>query len=487
MKNLPLLAIALLLILAPLSCINDTPTPAPEPEPCTDCPPPDDDPGDDDPGGNDPGGDDPGGDNPGGNDPGGDDPGGDDPGGDDPGGDNPGGNDPGGDDPGGDDPGGDDPGGDDPGEPQPLGDVSAIIETLGNPLRERYADNTQWVFARNVWDMHAFAGKIYFGGGNSNNEPPAVNAGPADLWALDPATRQFTKEYTVNEEQIHLLRDFDDQLYIPGHDSREGWNLGNFYRLTNGVWKKHRTVPLGIHVYDIYKWGGRLYAAIGPDGGRGIQVSDDDGTTWTGAFDYPSTTSRHYTLVPVGNELMANIYYLSSAYSVVFYCPEPGAKFVYSIDRELASRFALGTLSATRMERAVVMNGTTVYVSARDDTDHQYVPLALARARSRTDVSQVGLPAGALPRDLLVAGDWLLVLISTPVTEGGFEVAVLATRDVDAANVEWLELLRFTAPTFARSFEYLDGAFYFGLGCEPADLATATGDILTVPFEGLLP
>ncbi len=136
-----------------------------------------------------------------------------------------------------------------------LGDVTSQIVNLGNPLNIKYPDNTPKVYARNIWDMYAFDNKIYFGGGNSSNADPAPNAGPADLWSFNPATQSFIKEYTLAEEQIARFREFDGQLYIPGHDSRESWDFGNFYRLEAGTWKKYRTIPNGVHVYDIYKWG----------------------------------------------------------------------------------------------------------------------------------------------------------------------------------------------------------------------------------------
>ncbi len=167
-----------------------------------------------------------------------------------------------------------------------LGDVTGQVSLLGNPLSARYADNTPRVYARNIWDMHAYDNKIYFGGGNSSNSAPAANAGLADLWAYDIVSQSFIKEYTVDDEQIHRIREFDNQLYIPGHDARESWDYGNFYRLEGNKWVKYRTIPNAIHVYDIYKWDNKLFAVTGPQSpSKNIQVSDDDGLTWKNA-DY---------------------------------------------------------------------------------------------------------------------------------------------------------------------------------------------------------
>ncbi len=347
--------------------------------------------------------------------------------------------------------------------------------------------------------MHAFGGKIYFGTGNSANSGPAVNAGPADLYTFTPATEEFTKEYTVDEEQIHLIREFDGELYLPGHDSRESWNLGNYYRLESNGWKKYRTLPQGVHVYDIHKFGDRLFAAGSFRGSNmstmrvNIQVSHDDGQTWDNVVPlgtpYPTsyTINRCYTIVPFAGGLYSDTGYLV--------CEGPESDFVES--PETLRFFNLGFNPASgilHIERAVVFGGATFYIAGLSYNDHQYKPLFLARARSLDDKSRLELPEGALPRDLLVKGEWLLALISTPLPteEGeGFVNAVLATKDAGAEPADWMELFRFTAPAFARSFEYMDGVFYFGLGCDfetytsPSQLSQATGDILSIPFDNL--
>ncbi|MFC1610140.1 hypothetical protein ACFL6C_04230 [Myxococcota bacterium] len=73
-------------------------------------------------------------------------------------------------------------------------DVTADIENLGIPLQSIYASK---IYARNVWDLHAFDGRIYIGSGNSSNIGPDSNAGPVEVWAYDTALGGFVKEYTA--------------------------------------------------------------------------------------------------------------------------------------------------------------------------------------------------------------------------------------------------------------------------------------------------
>lgn len=364
-----------------------------------------------------------------------------------------------------------------------LGDVTAQVTLLGTPLSAKYADNTPRVYARNIWDMQAYGNKIYFGGGNSSNLAPAANAGPADLWAYDIVSQDFIKEYTVDDEQIHCIKEFDNQLYIPGHDARESWAFGNFYRLEANKWKKYRTIPNAIHVYDIYKWDNKLFAVIGPQSpSTNIQVSDDNGLTWKNA-DFTndknlsiSNSSRIYTIFPFSGKLYASYAAYPSTYT------GKGNVFHQITDRTEAKALYDGE-TGHRIERPVVFKGYTVYIVGATNNDHQYLPLALRYAKNSQSVTRYELPENTLPRDILVKGNYLIVLLSKQKEDGTYYNIVLLTSDLSADTVQWKELFGFTTETFARSFEYLNGTFYFGLGCETDNLNQATGSILKFDYK----
>src|SRR5215207_664985 len=80
-----------------------------------------------------------------------------------------------------------------PNAPQPPAsrDVTASVERLGNPFAVPAG------YARNVWDMQAFAGRVYVGHGDSRD-----NAGPIPIWSLDPATGAALEEFLTSEEQV---------------------------------------------------------------------------------------------------------------------------------------------------------------------------------------------------------------------------------------------------------------------------------------------
>ena len=99
------------------------------------------------------------------------------------------------------------------------------------------------------------------------------------------------------------------------------------------------------------------------------------------------------------------------------------------------------------------------------------------RLFSEADIKEIDLPGKHW--DILVKDDVLYVLSAIKSDKGKeiWIVRVTATRDLKA----WQPLFQFESPTFARSFEQLNGAFYFGLGCEADDLRSETGRILRVP------
>lgn len=131
-------------------------------------------------------------------------------------------------------------------------DVSSSITVLGSPFKKA-------AYARNVWDMQLFGGKIYLGHGNSSNNAPVPNAGPVPIYYWDlaqnkfsvqdvtytnPATGKVTTNVYVMDEQIDTFKVLNGELYIPGHDSRvPGWAYGNFYRLNGDHWDQYMNIP----------------------------------------------------------------------------------------------------------------------------------------------------------------------------------------------------------------------------------------------------
>jgi len=389
---------------------------------------------------------------------------------------------------------------------QPGKDVTGVIGPLGNPTEERWPSG-EWIYARNPWSLRAFEGKIYVGSGNSNNEGPASNAGPVDLWALDARSGKFPEraEYEVPDEQVDVFRIISNELWIPGHDSKvtarddtrikgetklqkfkrwmkTGWNFpadwaaGNAHHKVGPEWKTLRTIPNGIHVYDLIGFGGALYAAVATVLGGMVARSTDGGQSWeellTKAFPY----SRTRTLFVLDDDTGPRLYASTNGGRIYRYDGE-------SSFAEMNVSFfpGISDLKEVFVARCAPFRKQLAYIAGQKMIDHDWAPLGLFAAARPDSARALPLPGGALARDLLVHDDVLYALASTQPSATSTRVHVFATRDL----MSFSEVCFFDAGTFARSFEMLEGDFYFGLGCDPELLHPHTGQILKVPASAL--
>ncbi|MCA1810151.1 MAG: glycoside hydrolase, partial [Lentisphaerae bacterium] len=365
-------------------------------------------------------------------------------------------------------------------------DVTARLELLGNPYKELYPDYlTEMIYARNIWDMQAFEGRIYLGAGNSANSPPAKNAGPLPIISYDPGTGEFQDEFVVDDEQIDVFNFLAGRLYVPGHDPRQNWKWGNYYRLEDDGWQKHRNIPDGIHNYAMVLHDGRLFAGLGTINGAAVAVSDDAGRTWR---NYPAPGPRVYSFLQCGDELFAVGMLARFSEEQLANLPEErreqsrenyGAGMAQWRDGAFVPRPDLdcdvmipGLVDEPmslygKLVKPVSFNGVAVYIGSRLHNDHQFKPWGLFAADSldpddlRVRRLTIDVDAGD-PWDLFERDGKLYVLTNSRLACGQYRATVWSSTDLEG----WTPLLHFNAATLVRSFELLDDRFYFGLGVE---------------------
>lgn len=186
-----------------------------------------------------------------------------------------------------------------------------IPESIGMPAAEKQAE------ARNIMELKAYEGRLYIGYGDAS-----VNTGPTDVIAYDPAQGVFSTEFTVDDEGIYQYCIIDGKLAIPGVDATEDWDFGNIYVREPDGWVKHRTIPQGLHVFDLIQLGESWYVGtgsifyLGKENENaiafgGIFRSTDKGASWTLAYATPgdeSTVYRIRSIVPLQDKLYAFVY-----------------------------------------------------------------------------------------------------------------------------------------------------------------------------------
>jgi hypothetical protein len=368
-----------------------------------------------------------------------------------------------------------------------MGDAATIpwvaptdVETLGNPVSQRW--DGQHLYARNVWDLQAFDGRIYIGSGNASNDGPAPNAGPVDIWSYDPKSGRFQNEFLANGDQIAVFRVVNGELMAPDMDPQESFDFGNLYRLRHGQWQKQRTIPRGVHDFDVTSYQGALFVAIGTPDFAAVVRSTDDGATWT---SYPLTDQRAYTLFTLQGKL-----YVSSFAKLARDAGTGPRVDVWSGSGFQTVKTDLFPdhphWDDAVVVRPVLFHDQLIYIGATPSNELQWTPFGLFRASSIDRASAVSIPfpeGPEVPYDIVVSdGRCYVLTVADPwqaVDDRHYLVKVWASDDL----VQWSEVLRFTAPSFARSFEILDGYFYFGLGCQSAQQASEAGTILRIPSD----
>lgn len=165
-----------------------------------------------------------------------------------------------------------------------------------------------------VTGVHWIENKLFF-----FDSPAPAGSDGGEVYVWDFASQKAHKVFQVQEQGVTTMRQVGGALYIPGTDAMESWDLGNVYRSADRgeTWKKLRSIPVGVHVWDVCGWRGKLYASTGSvrDGkGYGaVCVSTDQGQTWTESLmaypPAPQTASQYarcYVLIPTEGALYAS-------------------------------------------------------------------------------------------------------------------------------------------------------------------------------------
>jgi len=370
---------------------------------------------------------------------------------------------------------------------------SPTVQNLGNPFKVQFPDSGN-KYARNVWDMYKLGNKIYLGHGDAN-----ANTGGVPLWSIDTSSGSIQKEPMTNgvrapdvsEEAIYSFREVDtglgNQLTFTASDPVEfGANQApvRFYRLESGGWKQVSGANGSLvgHVWDIYRIGNTVVAGT-PYSGILLYSTQApvNSNTWTGGgsfggINFFNIGSDVYTS---GSGILLGVAKWNGTQFALAtnLVADTQAFYRFDLNAEPCSNQALCP-GAYGMMRHTVFGSNTVYIGVRYVHGIATIPFdhALFSASSAVTATNkanyigknTGLPSNPnwKPWDLLVNGSTLYVLGSMPSTTSGMQtITVHSTTDLNT----WTEAFRFDYATFARSFEYANGYFYFGMGSHLED------------------
>lgn len=360
---------------------------------------------------------------------------------------------------------------------------------LGNPYINIY-EKGEMIYARNIWDMQLYQGKIYLGAGNSSNEGPASNAGRVKIFSLDPTNGKFGFEYEVAEEQVDIFKVYNKTLYVPGHDATENWDYGNIYIKRNGAWIKKRTLKNALHVYDLVVKNNTIFTAIGLNKYGAVFAGETDGENWE---EFSQGKGRVYSFLELGNELLA---------TKVF---KPTNTKIFSVSQwmnELKTFTPIPELNAVNMFPDTILEdknvkimktlkfntSSSLYLGVYTHNDHQNIPFGayyVSNQNNTFNASKIPLPEGSIPRDILVRNNTVYVLVNIP--HNAKEIIKVLKFNKANWNTSQ-EVVSFEYGSFSRSFEEAGGCFYFGIGSEivnpkywdQSELKNETGEIIKI-------
>ena len=377
---------------------------------------------------------------------------------------------------------------------------SSVIE-LGNPL----ASDGKTGRALNIWDLQAFNHKIYLAGGST-----VENAGPINVWAYNPATEQFNREYTVNEEAIERFRVFDNELYIPASDSR-GADHSKFYRQNkDGQWQKYSSSDVLLaHVRDLIKTDSGNILLVGNS--REPEALDSPSTA---IFDSNGLNFRGAGIekLPVINGIPILFYnwffsvfsYQENIYAATAFLKNKidyegvvarynSSKQEFEPDNSLSNVDFIPIDVNRDVDRPIInrlwntieYKGSLVYavrsssiVPASSKQDYlNSIGIFFKKSLRSPPEKAVFLDPEAVGEDLLVDDGELYALANKQELRDQYTVYVYKTN-LSSINDNWQEVLSFSSDTRARSFETLDQNFYFGLGNNYTEKVNSSGTLL---------
>ena len=350
-----------------------------------------------------------------------------------------------------------------PKTPTVINDID--YKELGQPLLPYYAEMTRSTVS---CDMIIWDGKLFVGGGDYD-----TNTGPVPIMCYDPELNEWSDTGSVQDEQVNRFCVIDGKLTVPGTDPMDEWDFGNYYYFEDGEWKTSRTIPNGIHNFDMVKFDGKIFAGLGvSDGYNPIVSSEDGGESFAPVFMYKDgntvdtfgkTYTRVYDLTICNGRLYAFYsYHIGEQKTIELYSYNK-EKNIFEFTSDVSS-----SLKVTRINYNLINSKINVGKKLYLATGSLYC------TEDMLSFTEIPLAEGGIVCDLYENGGNVYALCGAVEKENQYRISVWKLVDG-----EFLETFNFLYDAPPMSLAFCGGEFYIGVGNYSAE-NEKNGTVLSV-------
>ena len=347
------------------------------------------------------------------------------------------------------------------------------LEDIGVPSKSHYPKVTD-IYARNPWDMQLYKDKIYIASGNTYNIGPAKNAGPVPIITLDIKNNKFAYEGLVDDEQIQNFYILNDSIYIAGADAIQSHEFGNFYfKNNNNIWIKKRTIPNAYHVFSLNYYKNKLFAGISTAKGAEITWSANNGKNW--ATQQLGIYQSTYNIIVVKDKLYAIKQFLPKKRQKKFSQLQAKNYHVVSeykngafIPRKDITTKKLFPNTKLNMKKYIRINfdrkikDKTLIIGGYNPKEPFGVYLLSSLKNNNILSTKIDIDPRIKATDIIIRGDIFYIL--------GYQKQgkrfLNSVIKVSLNSLTPKTIIQFKYPALVRSFEEINGDFYFGIGSD---------------------
>lgn len=395
-------------------------------------------------------------------------------------------------------------------------DITAELFDLGkNNFNDNYNpwddSDPKKTVSRNPFDMINLGYRVLVSGGNYND-----NTGPVKINYYTNDSDKGRSAGTLDTEQVNRFYYYDNMCFALAIDPRY-WGSGSIYILKDNGYSfitRSNVLKKDIHCYDMAKYDGTYFfagSAVDYDSnyknssGNNLEMSKSIIYRFTGS-DITKCTSNDFKEVELVNKFGDIISYTSNIREAkrndgsTFY-HSLGVPRIYDFFEWQGNLYALyynqyskfyddyygyaGKYDFNGLYKYDTEKGQFIYDSSlkidgitdlfeseqdKEKINHDFSlngKYYLISNRMIVTDDFVNYSNFVIPnyesycvRDVIMRSGKYYLLCNTVNTNGGYTNYVLETEDME----NFRPILHFNSATYAKSFEFCNGAFYFGLG-----------------------